>query len=424
MKDSIMIRDYRARQLNRAIYTVAIQPGYLNFLHATPSDVRGGNLPPVLAKPADLDFLDPTNPFFCTNRVLFSGGPHLAGNSASSALFRSREGVTILGDSGGYQLIAAPDLFQGDASRDRMLKWLEANADEAMTLDIPTAAISSDAPWTTFDDALEVTRDNLAYFSANRTPGKVRFLNAQQGRDRQEGLRWYEATKKYGFEGWAFGGTMKLRVLHLVEILSKMHSDDVLAKTQNRIHVLGASTLKAAVVLSAIQRGLRGLTGDEEFQITFDTSNPSTRMAMGEAYGYPLFGPASFDLAKFKPPSSYLHANSTIPFPIKSSAISTQLTIGDLNSICSATRQSGWDPLANLMLTNHNLDSILAGIDDANSIAEIAIAQAESVSVRQPLQLIPVELARLCAAVEQAFSKPDPVSFLRAYGSDIKAMGF
>ncbi len=92
--------------------------------------------------------------------------------------------------------------------------------------------------------------------------GGTRFLNVLQGRDKKEALAWYKAVKWFPAGGWAFGGTMREDFAHLVSMLRLMQKDGLLGPDRNRVHVLGMADLKAAVALSAIQRGMREQLGD------------------------------------------------------------------------------------------------------------------------------------------------------------------
>lgn len=155
--------------------------------------------------------------------------------------------------------------------------------------------------------------------------------------------------------------------------------------------------------------------GDPDFQITFDTSAPSNNMMLGVAHGYPALGTTEFKLTKFKPPSTFTLAGSTLPFPVKSSAISRRMTLGDLNEVGSTYRQSGWDNLGNRLIENHNLDSMLAAFDDANSVMEMEAQHA--------MELAPRPLVTACKATEEAFDRENPNKFLAAYLNDLRQCG-
>jgi hypothetical protein len=143
-----------------------------------------------------------------------------------------------------------------------------------MTLDIPTRAIGLNPVFASFRDCLTTTLDNNAYFHTHAS-GRTRFLSVLQGTNRTEGFAWYNAVKAQPFDGgWAIGGAMRTEFIYLVELFTRMLADGLLGR-RNRVHVLGTSKLKEAVMLSAIQKAISELPGQQDFQITFDTSNPS-----------------------------------------------------------------------------------------------------------------------------------------------------
>ncbi|GGD86892.1 hypothetical protein GCM10011515_02970 [Tsuneonella deserti] len=405
-----MTFDYRARQHGRAIYLVAGQEG----LHALPrkpaSAIRGGELPAGLASPADLDFLDPANPFFVTDRALFSFGQFL-GRKTPPGIFDKRPGITILGDSGGFQLIDKPALWNGEATCAEALAWLEKHADEAMTLDIPTGAIGCNPLFPDFASCLTTTMTNNAYFHANAA-GQTRFLTVVQGRNRKEVLAWYDAVKTQPFDGgWALGGGTRSDYVLLTELLHAMIQDGLLG-CRNRLHVLGTSTLTQSVMLSALQRSVRALPGQAEFQITFDTANPSLKMVFGQLVGHPLITPdasgrpGEFRDRTFKTPThSDFSPDDRRALPIKCSRIAERLTIGDLCARPGIGKNSPWDDLARALVTHHNVDATLRAIDEANSIMELPTHLA--------VQVAPVHVVRSYQALLTAFRHSNPVAHVR-----------
>lgn len=395
-----MTIDYRARQKGRAIYLIAGQTGLHTLPHAKPASVRGGTLPSCLSALTDLDFLDPSNPFFVTDRALFSYGQFI-GKKTPPGIFSRRPGVTILGDSGGFQLIEKPALWQGNATRADALAWLEANTDEAMTLDIPTRAIGNNPLFPDFNACLTTTLANNAYFHKHRS-GSTPFLSVLQGRTRQEAIIWLDVVKARPFEGWAVGGTMRLDFLWLVELIIRLRGDGLLGQ-RNRLHVLGISTLTHAVLLSALQKSVAELPGEEAFQITFDTSNPSQLMSYGRLYGRPRITGDDFMLPAYDIPRSNNHSvGSTLGIPIKSSRISERVTIGDLCAVPSASRNSAWDSLATGIVTHHNLDAMLSAFDEANSIMELPSKFAAN--------LAPIHIVKCYQALRAAFQHSDPLA--------------
>lgn len=398
---------------SRAVYLYAGQPK--NHVIGQRPLIRQGPLPSWLPTSDLFDFLDPGCPFFTTNRALFSCGPllHRAGGMAPG-MFTPRPAVTILGDSGGFQFIGNPSLWQGNATRRWVLDWQEANTDEAITLDIPTRAIVPNSPWPTFADALACTEASLRFFAANGT-GTTRHLNALQGRDRKEARQWYEAIKWFPGGGWAFGGTMRADFAHVVDMLVRMAREGLLGRDRNRIHVLGMADLKSAVALSAIQRGMRERLEDDGFLITFDVSSPSVMIANGLAFGFPSLSPSAFGMTYWRPPSVVDPKHAGDRWPILSSSIGSLMTRGD---ICVAKpgslAQTAWDEVSETMLILHNVHSLLAGIDMANSVLELPAADAAA--------LAPDYVVNSYHALRDACRKADPWSYLRQYRGDLSRM--
>jgi hypothetical protein len=239
-----MTTDYRLRQQNRAIFTPAVQSGYNTLASREPGLVRGGNLPTSLPEPRHLDYLDAASPLFHTDRALLSIGQWPYGSVPTSGMCRKRPGVTLLGDSMGYQLIEQPALWRGDETRAWVLGQLELNFDEAITLDNPTRAIQNGNPlFNTFDKCLDATYESLEFFRRKRTPGRVRYLSSLQGTTRSEGRRWYDRVKQIPFEGWALGGDLKLDWGYIIDLIVQMKEDGLIGRKRNRLHVLGTGTL-------------------------------------------------------------------------------------------------------------------------------------------------------------------------------------
>lgn len=404
-----MTFDYRERQTDRATYLIAGQVAMHTLPLVPPNNVRSGALPSWLSSTADLDFLDPSNPFFITDRALFSYGQFI-GRSTPRGIFDRRPGVTILGDSGGFQLIEKPELWKGDATRAAALAWLQGHADEAMTLDIPTRAIGLNPLFKSFGDCLKTTLDNNAYFHAHAC-GRTRFLGVLQGTTRTEGLAWYDAVKAQPFDGgWAIGGDMRVQFIYLTELFTRMLADGMLGR-RNRVHVLGTSKLKEAVMLSAIQKAISELPGQQDFRITFDTSNPSQTTKFGKLYGHPSITPDRVQAGEFAhrtyatPSHSDYSTADTRSLPIKSSRISEKLTIGDLCAAPAISRNSPWDRLAQGLVTHHNLDAMLRAFDEANSVMELP--------TQYSVKLAPVHVVQCYQALRTAFQHPDPVAHVK-----------
>ncbi|WP_159826980.1 hypothetical protein, partial [Novosphingobium sp. TCA1] len=253
---------------------------------------------------------------------------------------------------------------------------------------------------------------NNQYFTKHRT-GDTRFLSVLQGRNWNEAITWLDTVRVLPFEGWAVGGDMRLNFLWLVELLTRLRAYGLTGE-RNRLHVLGTSSLTQGVMLSAIQKSFAELPGEQDFQITFDTSNPSQVMAFGQMYGRPRITPDSggkegaFVHTTYKTPTSADHSqNDQRSLPIKSSRISERLTIGDLCAHPSAGRNSAWDALAEAIVVNHNLDAMLSAFDEANSILEMPSHYAA--------QLAPSRIVTAYNVLRTAFRHNNPLGHVKRH---------
>ena len=400
-----MTRDFSSRGRDRARYLFAGQASTHATPHRNASQLRPGGMPDGVAAPSDLDFMDRSNPFFFSDRALHSAGQYI-GRTMPLAVgtFKKRPGNTILFDSGGLQFGRDPKQWQGDASRAWALRFLEAHADEAITLDVPTRVITPGIlPFDSFGAALATTVDNNRYFARHRSGG-VRFLSVLQGETSADAVAWYDAVKVQPFEGWAFGGSLRVDYIHVVAMLLRLIKDGLLTPERNRLHFLGVGTLTHAVMLSAVQQALREHLGDDDLLITFDTSSPSHLATNGKIYGYPNITPTSFAMSILKPPADATHQDWNTPLPVSSSRIAERLLVSDL---CEPafTRQSGWDALGHEIAVNHNHESLLRGIDDANSHLEMPSAWSSL--------LVPDHIIKAHRALRTMFRHLDPLAHIR-----------
>lgn len=404
-----MSRDYRARFVNRATYLIAGQATTHAFPFRDAATIRSGRLPPWMNSPRDFDFLDVNNPHFHIDRALFSAGQFM-GRNTPPGIFDKRDGVTILGDSGGFQLIDDSSLWRGDATRAWVLDWLESRTDEAITLDIPTLAIAKGNPiFPNFAACLQTTLNNNSYFHRH-SRGGTRFLTALQGTTRSEILQWYNAVSAQPFSGWAFGGGTRDWFM-MLELLQRMLVGGLLGPERARVHYLGRSSLVVAVMLSAIQQSIREYQNLPEFVVTFDTSTVSQQMLRGRAMTYVDIRPdedggGKFSFHAFKPPARNEMHDPHIRFPFGSSAISDLAVVGDLYQPTTAGVRS-WDALSREIIINHNLDSMLKGYDEANNVMELGLADAVAIA--------PQHVAQCYWALREAFKYADPLGYVKRF---------
>lgn len=402
--------------IERAQYAVALQDGYIKLAAKPDAAVRGGILPSGL-KLADLNVLEPGTPLVHAPYVLVSFGQYRGGAVKAPGIIGARQShqSIVIGDSGGYQYIREP--FLGDASRWQSLRWLEENSQLAMTLDIPTRAIGLNSQFPTFESCLSVTLQNLDFIERNRI-GAARHLNVLQGRDRREINRWYDAVKLRPFDGWAFGGGTRT-VSEFVRLVTMMLAEGLLGPDRAHIHVLGTSTASMAVLLTAVQTGVRQQLRLPNFRVTFDTSSPSQMMMRGKGYGGFIADGKQFSIAARPLPDSYVYRGSALPFPFTDSAVGRLLTLGDLCVAPGHVKAGAWDELSNAIVTNHNLERMLAAFEQANRLADLAPALGSNAGRGFQGDYLPAGLLNALAAVRRVFAAADPLSQYKREGAAV-----
>lgn len=311
-----MAIDFSGRYKDYAKFLPAISEMYVRLVEAKttkrPSPV---NLD-------DLDFLDKNSNLFHIPYALYSAGQ--ATKDRQTSMYRqdmvnskkNDPNIVIVGDSGGFQIQQGSYKWKGDATRKKILEWLEATCDNSMVLDFPTGGINlgSISPHTErlkaegvdveqycrdlgldpsnfqhlgFATCLKQTLINNDYFVANRTKGKTNFLNVLQGRSEHESALWYQNVKQYPFEGWAFGGKAKEKMDILLNRFLDMR-DDGLLEHAKWVHILGVGKLENGCLYSTMQREIRRHY-NPDFSISYDVSSPFTTTAYGNVYlGYCL----------------------------------------------------------------------------------------------------------------------------------------
>jgi hypothetical protein len=146
-----MTEDLSAQIKNYALYLPAVPTPYMEYV------VKRDPKAPRKVRPADLNFLNSRSKLWTYKYCLASAG-HLAYSNKSNAITqRDPKSSWVLGDSGGYQVGtgALPEMKGWSAHARKtteisrlwrksktkinheILRWLDANCDYAMTLDMP-----------------------------------------------------------------------------------------------------------------------------------------------------------------------------------------------------------------------------------------------------------------------------------------------
>jgi hypothetical protein len=352
-----------------------------------------------------MNFLNPEQGYFTYKYALYSAGHaqlDLKKSLTQESMIqqRDRANTMILGDSGGYQIGKGVLKFdwlnfegkEANATRQKILEWLELTADWSMMLDVPTWACDHiHSPKTglkSFDDCLDKTRFNNDYFLKNRL-GQTKFLNVLQGSDWDTAEKWYEGVKEFSdtvvwgekaAEGWAFGGANMCKMDISLKRLMTLRDEGLLVN-KNWIHFLGTAQLDWSCYLTSIQRQIRKHI-NEEITISFDCASPFIATAHGLVYTNAQHTAKRWSVIMDKAPDNKALAGSTIPFPFESE-FGRRLTIGDichyapgmLNKIKKEGKTS-WDSFAYALMMGHNVECHIKAVQRANQLMDIERAKA------------------------------------------------
>lgn len=378
----------------RAQYTPALQPTFIKG--AARNAVHSRALPGGLTA-GDLDILDPANRHLHTPFVLTSWGPFILRQACAIGGIidaRDRTRTTVIGDSGGFQFIGNPTLFQGQETVLRNLGWAQDNCDLAMTMDIPTRSIGR-GRWATYEECLSDTEANLRTTLEWRSPSSLRLLNVLQGRDWTEAEHWFEAVRQYRFEGWAFGGAARELPI-MLRLVARMVEHGIVGQ---HLHVLGTSSLSRAVELSALKAALH--KAGHPVEITFDTATPSILAANNQIVSWMDRKRLTADMMKLDVGHSLI--GSTEPFPVDETRVG-KLTMGDL-MVRGGLAQSAVDGLSHLLLTHHNIHQLMRLMEQANRLA--------SSLPDRTLPTLPDKLVQRLRTVDGFLAKQDPEGRVR-----------
>lgn len=377
---------------DQAIYVPSVSSGY-----AFDALGRPGLRPIPSHLPANiLNFLDQSNTNFRLSHAMASAGQFLnrAGHSMIST--RDRRRTRIIGDSGGFQVAHGKLAITSDADRMRILRWLEANADIAMTLDIPPGGIGKpNFIYSTVDQCLEATLVNLSYFDKHRSNAETIFLNVVQGNTPQESIDWYNAVRSYPFEGWAIAGPFRNDIYHMCRLIILMHQNGDL-DGKKWIHVLGTNNLGTAVMLTALQRAVkRHLKHNIRFSL--DTSTPFRLLAGNLLLGLPRMDADKMDITQVAAPTGPELHNKKIGWPWPS-RIGDMLYMNDVIVPCDPWNTTQRDVLGNHFVALHSLQALCFAIFNANRLFDVELITG--------LATVGLKQARAAAAIDQVMRNP------------------
>ena len=347
---------------DQAIYVPSVSPAYAMSVQAQ----QWRRPLPQGVEPGDLNFLDPANHLFRISHVLSSAGQALNQSRDCIITKRDKASTLVIGDSGGYQIASGRLHIDGDKDRLKILRWLEANSDVAMTLDVPTGPVLGlGYKFRSSRDCLTATLDHLRFFQDNRKSTSTSFLNVLQGNNSKEADAWYDAVKDLAFEGWAFAGIMRLNFYHLLRRILIM-ADEGTIQDKKWIHILGTNQLDTAVCLTALQRAINKHI-NPDLRISYDTSSPFRNLAYNNVYSLPKFDRSGMVMPTERIPDGVEFVGSQIRWPWPS-PLGDRMVMGDICVKGDPYAGSQRDMQSSLYLAHHNLASLCSAVSLANRV--------------------------------------------------------
>ena len=375
---------------DQAIYVPSVTPGYAMDVYT-----KNWKRPlPAGVEPHDLNFLDPKTKLFRISHVMSSAGQALEQSRPCIITQRDRTHTIMIGDSGGYQVANGSKKIDPETDRLRILRWLETNADVAMTLDVPTGPVKRpDYRYRNTQQCLDATLSHLQFFDRHRQNEKTIFLNVLQGNTALEADAWYDKVKIFDFEGWAFAGVLRHNFYHLCRRILTM-ADENLLQNKKWIHVLGTSELETGVLLTALQRAINKHI-NRNLRISFDTSTPFRQLGWGTIYTVPRFDADRMVMCTDTIPDGRELVQSKLRWPWPS-ALGDRMTLGDICVNDIDEFGSHRDMQSYHLLSHHNLSAQCYAVNLANRVYD-----SESVQHRHT---IAIDAGRGVEAIERVIA--------------------
>lgn len=354
---------------SKAIFTPAVSQTFAQFIREPASRRRKGNWPDGLT-PGDLDFLNPHSTLFHTDAYLISAGQYLNRGTDHYPQPPGAKNLTVIGDSGGYQIIRDPAWYQGRGRVIGVLRWQEKNCTVAPIMDIPTGCVDADnAMFDSVSKCLNTTVDNLKWADSARQSKKLLLLNVAQGRDLNSAMHWYDTVRQFKLNGWAFGGATRVDLEILMKLLVRMRDNSDLEYAR-WVHMFGVGTIKASLAYTAIRRGLEALLG-RDLPVSYDVATPFTNAAILTLKTLPVISNKKVSLPGVQGLDKADYVGSTLRLPISFTKLGKRLTAGDLCVNPNIHEDNAWDQLSYQLVASHNLEAMSLGYEWAQSAFDL-----------------------------------------------------
>ncbi|MBN8713987.1 MAG: mevalonate kinase [Xanthomonadales bacterium] len=246
---------------------------------------------------------------------------------------------------------------------------------------------------------LALSMEHVQYLLDRKSAGRLKrkYLNVLQGDKEADEEVWYQQARQYRLDGWSFAGGVGTDggPYRIIRRLLTLRDDGLLGSGLNWVHLLKQTQLRWAPVLTAMQRGIQRSIGAEDFKITYDSSTPYQEAGKRERFvEAPALGPSlvgwHFKYHKF--PTTFGVATAAVPLSLATATCTAQkctmcqsqgshldapllspiaqlLTIQDLLERKGNLITRRGSVLADEVLINHNVFTVVEGIIRANDLA-------------------------------------------------------
>jgi len=258
---------------------------------------------------------------------------------------------------------------------------------------------------------IELSLENLDYIK-HKSNGSTKWLNVLQGTNPKDSKQWWDAVKSYKMGGWALAGSVGWRggldsVLNYVML---MRDDNAFEQGQDWVHVLGVSQPTWAVMLTALQRGIRKHCDNPNLRVSYDSASPFQAGGQRQqVVRYPKFtkDSASWAMTAHEAPVNPLYAGDggadfRFPYP---SPLGDLLTLNQLNVRGGEFNSKTLDTIGTHILTNHNLWVYVRSFLEANELAFMHASEAD--------KAVPQKLMDVCAFIEDILGEERWVAKLK-----------
>jgi len=182
-----------------------------------------------------------------------------AKNKADFRAGQDLKGLTIISDSGGFQ-IATQHLkgLKTDLQPEKVLHWQEVNSDIAIALDFPISMEEYMITPEEFKKRLEFLYNNNQVYQKNRNNADTKIYNVLHGDNLEQWEEWYNTVKEFKFEGWSIGVKPSYMPLKISLAIMFLYEKGI----RKNLHILGTTGMNVIPIFAYLSNFIENITYD------------------------------------------------------------------------------------------------------------------------------------------------------------------